>query len=116
MRPTTGKGKSMSEAASPEEKGKDFLNDPTVDRITEELVEALKATIKAHGLKGLKSLSVVAIAGDAAGGGVSGAMIWGCDCPNCQIETVQTLAEAHGARATVHAIPVLEPADPPKVH
>ncbi|GAB1361782.1 hypothetical protein MASR1M32_10180 [Rhodobacter sp.] len=105
----------MSEGDTPEEKGKEFLNDPAVDRITDELVEALKATIKAHGLKGLKSLSIVAIAGDAAGG-VSGALTWGCDCTSCQIETVQTLAEAHGARATVHAIPVLGPADPPKVH
>lgn len=59
----------MSEGDTPEEKGKEFLNDPAVDRITDELVEALKATIKAHGLKGLKSLSIVAIAGDAAGGG-----------------------------------------------
>ena len=51
------------------------------------------------------------------GGGVSGALTWGCDCLGCQIETIQTLAEVHGARATVRAIPVLEPADvEPKVH
>lgn len=80
---------------------KGFLDDPVVDRLSDELLEAMRASAAARGLGGLKSLAIVAQASDGAGGGVSGVLTWGCDCSACKVEMITALAEAQGATATL---------------
>lgn len=49
--------------------GKDFMDDPVVDRLTDEILDALETSAAAHGLGKVKSVAIVAIASDGTGGG-----------------------------------------------
>lgn len=96
--------------------GKDFMDDPVVDRLTDEILDALETSAAAHGLEKVRSVAIVAIASDGTGGGVSGVLSWGCTCLACQVEMVTVLAEARGATATLTLRKPGETPPEPQVH
>lgn len=56
---------------------RDFMDDPVVDRLTKEILDALEASATSHGLGKVKSVAIVATAADGAGGGRLGGPFMG---------------------------------------